>query len=108
MEWIISAIIMGGVPSAFVGLVFWLLKRHIDKRDKQRSAREEEREKAREQSQILLIKSVSASIALGEATAIAMQNGKCNGETKSALIYAQTIKHEMKDFLTEQSVKNLF
>ncbi|WP_313341211.1 serine/threonine protein kinase [Lacrimispora sp.] len=67
-----------------------------------------EKEKAREKNEVLIIKSVGAAIALGEATATALKNGHCNGETEAALQYAREIKHEQKDFLAEQVVKNLY
>lgn len=97
-------IVFLGVPSAFTGFCFWLLKKHIDKNDGQRA----EIEKAREKFEYLLIKSNGASIALGEATAHAIRDGKCNGEMTVALEYAQKVKHEQKDFLAEQGVKSLF
>ena len=31
-----------------------------------------------------------------------------NGELTAALEYAQKVKHEQKDFLTEQGVKNMY
>jgi len=101
---ITSFLIVLGVPSAITGLCFWAIQSKLTKRDFQR----DEQDKLREKNEILLIKSVGAAIALGEATAIAMQRGKCNGEMEAALIYAQTIKNEQKDFLTEQGVKNMF
>ncbi len=93
-----------GIPSAITALCFGLMRKHIDKRDKAR----DEKDAAREKNEILLIKSVGASIALGEATALALLNGKCNGETEAALAYAQQMKHEQKDFLTEQGIKNIY
>lgn len=53
-------------------------------------------------------KSVMASIALGEAAATALKNGHANGETEAALEYARKIKHEQKDFLTEQGIKGIY
>ena len=93
-----------GVPTAVTGLWFWLLKKHIDKKEIER----DELEKAREKNAVLLIKSVGAALALGEATAHAIKDGKCNGEMTAALEYAKKMKHEQKDFLTEQSIKNLY
>jgi hypothetical protein len=93
-----------GVPSAVTGLCFWAIQRNIKKRDSKR----EETEKAREKNETLLIRSVGAAIALGEATARAIRDGKCNGEMTAALAYAQRVKHEQKDFLTEQGIKNLY
>ena len=61
----------------------------------------------REKNEILIIKSNMAAIALGEATATALKNGHCNGETEAALEYARKVKHEQKDFLIEQGIKAL-
>ena len=55
-----------------------------------------------------IIKSVMAAIALGEAAATALKNGHANGETEAALEYARKIKHEQKDFLTEQGIKGIY
>ncbi|MEA4831011.1 hypothetical protein SDC9_159448 [bioreactor metagenome] len=68
----------------------------------------EEREKRQEEFMVLLVKMGGASLALGEANSIALQSGKCNGETHKALEYAQQVKHENKDFLTSMGVKSIF
>ena len=99
-----ETLIFMGVPSAVTGLCFWIIQRGIAKRD----AKRDERENAREKNEILLIRSVGAAIALGEATACAIRDGKCNGELGVALAYAQKVKHEQKDFMTEQGVKYLY
>ena len=93
-----------GVPSAVTGLCFWAIQRNITKRD----AKRDEIDKAREKNELLVIKGIGAAIALGEATARAIKDGKCDGELTAALEYAQKVKHEQKDFLTEQGVKNLY
>lgn len=100
----LTAIAYLGIPSAVTALCFGLLKKRMDKRDRA----QERREEARERNEVLLVKSVGASIALGEATALTLLNGKCNGETEAALEYAKQMKHEQKDFLTEQGIKNLY
>jgi hypothetical protein len=92
------------IPSAITGFCFWWIERRMVKREVTFT----EKEAAREKNTVLLIKSVGAAIALGEATATALKNGHCNGETEAALKYAREIKHEQKDFLTEQSIKNLY
>lgn len=100
----IAVLAFMGVPSAVTGLCFWAIQRNITKRD----AKREEIDKAREKNELLLIKGIGAAIALGEATARAIKDGKCNGELTAALEYAQKVNHEQKDFLTEQGVKNLY
>jgi hypothetical protein len=93
-----------GVPSAVTAFCFWILQKQMNKRDMERK----ERDLSREKNEILMIQGVGAAIALGEATAIAIINGKCNGELTAAMEYAKDIKHKQKDFLTEQGIKNLF
>ena len=104
-----------GIPSAITGFCFWLLEQKIEKRadaeKEERQARqkkEDERERAREKSELCIINCVNASLALGEATARAVQripDAHCNGDMHAALEYAQKVKHEQKDFLNEQAIK---
>lgn len=57
-----------------------------------------------------LIKGVNAAIALGEATAKAVQripDAHCNGDMCKAIEYAAEIKHEQKDLLFRQGVEHL-
>lgn len=96
-----------GIPTAITALCSWLLQRRITKRE----AQQDKREAAREKNEVLLIKSVGAAIALGEATAEAVQripDAHCNGDMHAALEYARKVKHEQKDFLTEQGVQSLY
>ena len=102
-----AILIAMSIPSAITGFGFWWIERKMDKRDKLM----EEKEKAREKSELYVIKSVQASIALGEATARAVQripDARCNGDMHAALEYAQKVKHEQKDFLSEQALKHLY
>jgi hypothetical protein len=103
----IQTILIAVLPSATVGFAVWLLQRSLTRREDRREKREEERESARAQKELLLIKSTRAAVALGEAAALALKNGKTNGETENALQYARTVKHELSDFLAEQGVKNM-
>ena len=66
-----------------------------------------EKEKAQEELMLLLVKSTRASIALGEATAHALQRGHTNGDTEAALEYATKVKHEQKDFLARQGIHSM-
>ena len=95
------------VPSAIVGLAIWLLQRRISKAEKAR----EEREKMREKNELYIIETVGASLALGEATARAVQripNAHCNGDMHAALEYATKVKHDHKGFLHEQAIHNIY
>ena len=93
-----------GIPSAITGLCFWLIQRRLTMRDEEL----DRRDAARERNEVFLVRSVGAAIALGEATATALKNGHANGETEAALEYAKRIKHEQKDFLTEQGIHAIY
>lgn len=106
-----------GIPSALTGFLVWNFERKIAKREakrekeqEERHKKEAEREKAREELQIHTIQGVSAAIALGEATAKAVQripDAHCNGDMHDALNYAIKIKHEQKDFLTRMGIASV-
>lgn len=106
------------IPSAITGFCFWLLEKKLKARDeKQAEERKKEEEKAakreqdREKNELFLVKAVGASLALGEATAKAVQripDAHCNGDMHAALNYAQKVKHEQKDFLNELALTGLY
>lgn len=92
-----TIILAAGIPSTISSLVIgWFVKKQND------------RDKAREQINILLVQGVGASVSLGEAVAIALRDGKTNGETKEALKYAMDAKHNITNFLTAQGVKHIY
>lgn len=92
-----------GVPSLMASIVILGVQHILKKRDEE----DQEREDARQKNNVLLVRMVGASIALGEATAHAVQLGHPNGDMEAALAYAQQVKHEQKDFLTEQAEKHI-
>ena len=99
MEWLITIIAAAGIPTAITGLLF----RHLEKRM-------DEKDRAKEQHEYLIVKSINASMALGEATAEAVQripDAHCNGDMHAALEYARKVKHEQKDFLNKQAVHSI-
>lgn len=122
-----------GIPTALtvgvVGFLFWLLERKISKKETERIEQEqaiarerekqerkleserEQREKNRRTFEKSLLSTSNAALALGEATARAVQripDAHCNGDMKKALNYAEQIKHEQRDFLAAQGIDNIF
>ena len=102
-EFLIAFVAAMGIPSAIMGLIVWKLERKIAARDK----------RAEEQKDffLLMVQSTGAAIALGEATAKAVQripDANCNGDMHDALNYAANIKHKQKDFLTKQGIHALY
>lgn len=88
------------IPSAVMGLIVWKLKRVMEAREKAQDERNESEEKL----VLLIVKSTRASIALGVATAHAMQRGYTNGDMEKALEYAETIKNEQKEYLDKKGI----
>ena len=77
------------------------------RRQKKREAAQDAREASCEQLMMLLVQSTGASMALGEATARAVQripDAHCNGDMHDALDYAQQVKHKQKEFLAQQGI----
>lgn len=95
------------IPSAITGFCFYILGRKMERRQKAA----EKKELARQKNEVIVIEGVNAAIALGEATAKAVQripDANCNGDMHAALEYAEHIKHKHKDFMTEQGVEALY
>lgn len=103
---VVAFIAAMGVPSAIMGLIVWRLKSRIEGKEKD----QEERNSGQQELILLLIQSTRASIALGEATAKAVQripDAHCNGDMRSAIEYAAGVKHKQKEFLDKLGVKAL-
>ena len=95
-----------GIPSAIMGLIIWRLERRIDKREKEQAAQEQ----GQKDLFVLIVQGTNAAIALGEATARAVQripDAHCNGDMHDALDYAAEIKHKQKYLLTRQGFSSL-
>ena len=100
----VTTIILGVLAAASIpSAVFAAYVRRMEKKM-------DEKDKAREDHEVLILKSINASIALGEATAEAVAripDANCNGDMHAALDYAAKVKHEQKNFLTEQGVQHI-
>ena len=92
-----------GIIGGLVGLLFRRLEKKMD-RDR---AEREAHESARREFESFQISMQTATAALCEANAIALQNGKCNGETHAALDYLRKVKHEQRDFLYKQGISHI-
>lgn len=101
METFWTVLLAVGLPSAIVGGIVGIFFHRIEKKmDKEREARRK--------YELFQVKIQAATISLCKANAIALKNGKCNGETKAALEYLNKVKHEQRDFLNEQGIDHLF
>lgn len=106
------------IPGAVAAFCFWLLEKKLEKRDKRqdeerakRQAEVDKQEAARQKNELLTAQAIGAAIALGEATARAVQripDAHCNGDMDAALEYAAKVKHDQKDFLYGQGLENIY
>ena len=97
-----ALVVLLGIPTAVTGF-----EKQKEAEEAKRQKEAAARERAREDLQIITIQGTSAAIALGEATARAVQripDAHCNGDMHAALDYAAKIKHAQKDFLTSQGI----
>lgn len=96
-----------GIPTGITGMLFWWIKKAIDKRE----AENEEREQNTEKLMLMLMQTTRATNVLAEATARAVQripDAQCNGDMKAALEQAAAIQKQEKDFLFDQGIKHIF
>ncbi len=96
------AIIISIVGSIISGMVLFFLQRFFKKRTK----RDEERDKAEERENYLILKSIDAVGKLTYANAVAIRDGKTNGEMHDAMESYNETKQEMYEYLLEQNSKN--
>lgn len=99
--------VMGTVQTIFIAIIPSILSGVILLYIRKKDAKEEKREKTRAKNNVLLLKGVTASLALGEATATAIKAGKCNGEMDAAQKYAVGVKHEIKNFMYTQGSEHI-
>ena len=100
-------ILMFGIPSTITGFGIWLLKRKIEKNEKQRTEKENNL-----QDLVLMMLQTTRANAVGiTAVAKAIQripDAHCNGDMTKALEYMKTVQEKEKDFLMDKGVKHIF
>ena len=94
----IFTIIMSILGSVVSGTALFLLQRWFDKKIKEMN-----KQKVLAKENVLIIKSINAVGKLTEATAIALVDGKLNGEIHSALKEYSTVDKEMYNYLLERN-----
>ncbi len=99
MEGQMVAIAISVCASIVSGLALYFLKRYFDKRDRQ----EQKRDELIARENILILKSIDAVGKLTYADAIAIRDGKTNGEMKEAIEAYKKADEELYNFLLEQN-----
>ena len=90
-----------GIPSLISGIFMLAIQKSANRREKKR----DEQEKTRCEHQLLMMKSINASITLGMATAKAVgriPDANCNGDMHKALEEAEEAQKESNAFLNKQ------
>lgn len=104
---ILEIILMFGVPSAITGFGIWLIKRKLEKNERQYSEKE-----SNLQDLVLMMLQTTMANAVGiTAVAKAIQripDAHCNGDMTKALEYMKAIQEKEKDFLMDKGVKHIF
>ena len=98
----IITIILSVLGSVVSGAALFLFQRWFKKNDK----KDEERDKAKARENVLILKGLNAVGQLTVANAIAIRDGKQNGETHTALEVYEKVNTEIYDYLLEQNAKN--
>lgn len=100
-------ILMFGVPSAITGFGVWLIKRKIEKNERQYNEKQNNL-----QDLVLMMLQTTRANAVGiTAVAKAIQripDAHCNGDMTKALEYMKTVQEKEKDFLMDKGVKHIF
>lgn len=107
---ITAVIVAAGIPTALTGFFIRRLEHRMDKKEEAQDKKREAAEKNRQKNELMIVKGISAAIALSEATAAAVQripDAHCNGDMHAALEYARKVKHQHKDFLYEKAVDSI-
>lgn len=93
------AIVISICASVISGMIVFFLQNFFKKRQKE----EEKRDERQHKKDVLMMKSINAVGDLTLANAIAIRDGKTNGELKKALKEYDESSKEMLDFLIENS-----
>lgn len=106
-EIIVTLILNAGIPSACMGIIVWLFKKHTDKKE----AKKEQQEKDTEKMILLIAQNSRATYTVAKATALAVQripDAKCNGDMTAALEEAERLQSKEQQFLFDQGIKRIF
>lgn len=94
-------IILSVIASVVSGTTLFLLQRFFKKKEERDKLRDEQKAK----ENVLILKSIDAVGKLTYANAIAISEGKTNGEMHEAMDTYKEVKDDLYDYLLEQNSK---
>ena len=104
----LKIVIAVGLPAAFISAVLGLLFRRLEKKIEHTADVQKEQADARLEYEVFQASMVTAVAALSKANAVALKNGKCNGETTKALEYLEEVKHDQRRFLAKHGIEHIY
>ena len=97
----VVSIIISICSSIISGMELYFLQKYFKKKEQ----KDEERHAVKAMENLLILKSIDAIGKLTYADAIAIRDGKTNGEMHEAMDAYNAVKDDMYEFLVEQNSK---
>lgn len=97
-----TATIISIVCSVISGMTLFFLQRFFKKKEEQ----DKQKEDARRKENVLILKSIDAIGKLTYANAIAIRDGRTNGELKDAIKDYHQVREDLYNFIIEESTKS--
>lgn len=97
----VVSIIISICSSIISGMVLYFLQKYF----KKKAQKDEKRDAVKARENLLILKSIDAIGKLTYADAIAIRDGKTNGEMHEAMDAYNAVKDDMYEFLVEQNSK---
>ncbi len=91
------------LPTVITSMAVFYLTRKQNKRDKEN----DDHTKAQRKEAMLNMKVAIATLKLSEANALALRDGKTNGELKAAMAECEAAKKEYYEFLNAQAYEHI-
>jgi Na+-transporting methylmalonyl-CoA/oxaloacetate decarboxylase gamma subunit len=95
----ILTIVLSVTASVISGMALFFMQRFFKKKAK----KDEERDELKRKENVLILKSINAVGKLTYADAIAIRDGKTNGEMHDAMDTYAEVKDELYEYLLEQN-----
>lgn len=99
----ILQMLLAAAPTLITSVAVFYLTRRQNKRDKQA----DEHTKVQQKEAVLHMKMASATLKLTEANAIALRDGKTNGELKAAMQECEDAKRAYYEFLNAEAFEHI-
>ena len=104
----LTVILLAIVEGVLIGIMVYLFQRSLRKRDQRAEKKEKEEQKRRQEQcekEELMLNLLISTAKLSYANAIALRDGKTNGETKEAIDKYDKTLEEFREFERKQISK---